>query len=155
MSVSPSWAEKKTTLMSLNWVCCAGGGGVIHSPMPDFPAPSQHSVPSPPGDPATDKTLICHLETVQNLCIIHGKNAGTFVLLAMHYVAGESRSCAPFCFAAVVCVTIFTWLPPCCGTANPLKLYSAVFLTSQVAIITISFFSVSCTGGLGEMALVA
>lgn len=65
---------------------------------------------------------------MQNPCIICGKNAGTFVLLAMHYVAGESRSCAPFCFAAVVCLSIFTWLSTCCGTSDLFELCCASFL---------------------------
>ena len=57
----------------------------------------------------------------------------------MHYVAGESRSCAPFCFAAVVCLNIFTWLSTCCSTSNLFELYSAVVLSLQVAIIVILF----------------
>lgn len=74
--------------MRLNRVSVCVWGGVRPS-LPDFTAPSQRSAAAPPGDPSTDKTLICCLETVQDPCIIHGeKNAGTFVLLAMHYVAG-------------------------------------------------------------------
>lgn len=120
---------------------------------PSFPASSEHSAASPLKDPSTDKMLICPLETAHSPCIIHRKTRGDICLVSHALCSGEraSRSCAPFCFAAVVCVSIFTSLSTCSDTPNLFKSHSVVLLTSQVAII--SFFSPLCEQprGFGEI----